>query len=284
MHIHIWNILVIAVTVAAVSLALTFLLFPTFLKSTIGVTASSANDWPKRVLLRYQTRSIQMGYFAINPTFAWVFAWFKLRLDPMFRELPVFLRPMSDIQTALDLGCGNGVAGCALLEWRPNLKIYGIDPNAARVRTAAGVFASRGSATPGRAPDFENPNLPPRVDLVLLLDVIHFMPDEAVTLTLQRIRARLDNGGYLIIRAIISPAGKGSWPWKIAAMRRRMTGSFVCHHSIERIRQMLTATGFDIEMTQPSGGNPELRWFIAKAIRNDAKRAATGQLPTEHGR
>jgi hypothetical protein len=76
-----------------------------------------------------------------------------------------------------------------------------------------------------------------------------------------------------VIRAIIPPSDGGSWPWKFAKMRRAMTGGFACHRPVEKIREMITRAGFEMEKSEISGGNPELVWFIARAIRDNAGEA-----------
>jgi SAM-dependent methyltransferase len=188
----------------------------------------------------------------------------------MFGELPGFLSAMPEIRSVLDIGCGYGVAGCALLEWRDELRIFGIDPNAARARVAGAAFGSRGQAFCGLAPGFETPELPDQFDAVFILDVIHFIPDAAFDLTLRKIRSKMEPGGYLVIRAIIPPADGGSWAWKFAKIQRALTGGRAFHRPVEKVRQMISAAGFDVEKTEMSGGNPEMFWFIAGARRNEA--------------
>ena len=247
-----------------------FLVVPAIVKAGIGVNPRAAKDWRERVLLRYQQLRAQTGFPILSGTFAWVFAWFKLRLDPMFRELPGFLQAMPELRTVLDIGCGYGVAGCALLEWRSELRIFGIDPDAARVRAAGAAFGNRGQAFVGSAPEFEVPGLPDRFDAVFVLDVIHFITDSAFDLTLRKILGRLEPGGFLAIRAIIPPVDGGSWPWRFAKIRRALTGGYACHRPVEKIRAMMTRAGFEVEKTEISGGNREMFWFIARASHGDA--------------
>src|ERR1700733_10271817 len=93
-----------------------------FLHRVLTVSPGMANTWRERVLQRYQELAAQKRL----ATFAWVFAWSKLRLDPMFEELPEILKNVAPLRTALDIGCGFGVAGYALLEWCEGLTIFGI--------------------------------------------------------------------------------------------------------------------------------------------------------------
>ena len=153
------------------------------------------------------------------------------------------------------------------------MKIFGVDPDPGRVRVAGAVFGSRGQTFVRGAPEFEMQGFPDRFDAVFVLDVIHFITDSAVDLTLRKIRGRMEEGRTLVIRAIIPPVGGGSWPWKFAKIRRVMTGGFACHRTVEKIREMISRAGFDVEKSEMSGGNPELVWFIARAGRDNAGEA-----------
>jgi 2-polyprenyl-3-methyl-5-hydroxy-6-metoxy-1,4-benzoquinol methylase len=211
-------------------------------RRAITIRPGQARDWRDRVMLRYQ-KLPQVSQLA---TFAWVFAWFKLRLDPMFRELPEILASAPEFRTALDLGCGFGIPACALLELREGLAICGIDPRPTRVRVASAVFADRGQAIQARAPDFERPQLPEKFDAVFILDMLHYLSDPAMALTLQKVFARLNDGGLLIVRAVIGAT------------------------SADEIQRALTLAGFEVQRSEISGGNPNLRWFIARARHNAA--------------
>jgi SAM-dependent methyltransferase len=197
--------------------------------------------------------------------YAWMFAWFKTRLDSMFRELPEFVKAEPTIRTVLDIGCGYGVAGSALLEWIAEATIYGVDPNPRRVHVAAGAFGERGQVKVGAAPDFTMPVCPEYFDAVLMLDMIHFIPDEALALTLERVHARLKTGGRLIVRSNIPPSGVGSLSWRVAVLNRWISRSYACHRQVDQIREAITAAGFEVIRVEMSGGNPESYWFIATA-------------------
>src|SRR5207249_4782074 len=116
----------------------TVIALPTILRADLRKrqTRGAATGWEDRVRLRYREQE----------TAEWMFAWFKLRLDPMFRELPEFLKSAPPPNTVLDIGCGRGIVGCALLEWFPDSRIHGMDPNPSRVRIATRAFGDRGQA------------------------------------------------------------------------------------------------------------------------------------------
>ena len=253
-----------SILVLLIVLVVVLVVVPALLLGIFGVRVGKAEDWRERVGLRYQGlyrwKNLTAGPRAI---FVWMFALAKMRMDPMFGELPGFIQAHERLETALDIGCGFGVAGCALLEWRPALRIYGVDPNRGRVRVARAVFGDRGEAFEASAPDFVRHGIPDRVDLVLVLDVIHFIPDAGLAVTFERIRGVLNDGGLLIVRAIVPPSGGGSVWWNVARVRRWVTGQKVFHRTPDEIRRTLEATGFEIRDSNISGQNAEMHWFVA---------------------
>jgi SAM-dependent methyltransferase len=239
---------------AVAAVLMVTVIVPWLLRRAFGLRPVRCDDWRQRVALRYE----KLG------THPWMFAWFKTRLDPMFAELPELLKRAPQLETIFDLGCGYGVAGCALLEWLPQARIWGVDPNPRRVRRAAAAFGQRGVARQGGAPQIPFPDVPEKFDVVLVLDVIHYIVDDSdVTRALEQIRAKLNDGGYLFLRANVPPAGQATWYWNWEAMRRSITGAVENHRSVSQVRDAITRAGFDIEFSAISGGNPELHWFIA---------------------
>jgi uncharacterized protein len=249
-HIVIWSLIGGAILIAML------IVVPMLLRSLLGVKVAAPARWQDRVELRYQN----LG------TYVWLFARFKLRLDPMFRELPEFLKGLPQPRVAMDLGCGHGVAGCSLLEWFPGLKLYGMDPNFDRVRAAASALGERARLFKAGAPDFESPILPDQLDAVFALDMVHFLSDADLEITLRRIRARLTDGGSLFLRAPIRPKGFGSFLWNFDKLSRRISGVDAYFRSVEEIRAAIEKAGFRIGRVQMSGENQELYWFIATAL------------------
>jgi SAM-dependent methyltransferase len=241
--------LTVCVLVALVALS------PVLLRVWLGVRVEKASSWRERVELRYQ----RLG------TWTWMFCRFKLRLDPMFQELPELIGDGSQLREVMDLGCGHGIAGCAMLEWFRNVRVYGIEPRSARVAAAREAFAERGVVHEGAAPDFEWEELPQKLDAALALDMMHFLDDAAFGQTLAKIRRRLREGGTLFMRIPMAPSGKGSMAWHVDRMLRGMRKIAATHRSSEKIQKMLAEEEFDVCKVQISGGNPELCWFIARA-------------------
>ncbi len=248
--------IVIGILIGGALLIATLIVVPLLLRSLLGVKVAAPARWQDRVELRYQN----LG------TYVWLFARFKLRLDPMFRELPEFLKGLPQARVAMDLGCGHGVAGCSLLEWFPGLKLYGMDPNFDRIRAAASALGERGRLFKAGAPDFESVGLPDQLDAVFALDMVHFLSDADLEITLRRIRARLTDGGSLLLRAPMRPAGFGSFLWNLDKLFRRISDVIAYFRSVEEIRAAIEKAGFRISRVQMSGENQELYWFIATAL------------------
>jgi SAM-dependent methyltransferase len=247
-------ILCLGVGVALVGIAI---VMPALLRTCLAVKAGSdaAQDWRGRVQLRYQNLR----------TYHWMFVRFKLRRDPMFLELPDLVQAAANVRTILDVGCGYGVAGCAMLEWFPQAAIYAMDPDTARVGVAASAFGERGQVVQAGAPHIVVPGFPPHFDLILMLDVIHYISDAEFKLTLERICDRLDAGGRLVLRAVIPPSGLGSKLWNLEQIRQRIIGLRAYYRTVDQICQRMVETGLKVSCAKCSGGNPESYWFVAQA-------------------
>ncbi len=190
-----------------------------------------------------------------------LFARFKLRLDPMFSELPSLLWK-SDIRTVADIGCGYGVPACWMLERFADATVYGIDPDPGRVSVASRAVGKRGFIAVAGAPDI--PVTPGPVDMATMLDMIHFLDDDQFRLTLIRLSVILGQKGRLIIRATLPPAYPFPWVWWMENLKNRAAG-IQCHYRIfDEIETIVRQAGFDIELSTPSGSKGDLVWFILK--------------------
>jgi len=203
----------------------------------------------KRVLKRY--RHLE-GYPRL-------FARFKILIDPMFPRLAGLLRSP---QVIIDIGTGFGVPATWLLELHPQARLYGIEPNRKRVDVASRVIGNRGNVQVGLAPDI--PDIPGRADTALLLDMIHLLTDDALHLTLKRIKAKLADDGTVIIRATVPHAAGSHWMRRMEEMRIRL-GKGTPHFRMEyAIRDLIDGAGFEVTHTEPSAPGKEEIWFVAK--------------------
>ena len=68
---------------------------------------------------------------------------------------------------------------------------------------ASMTLGTSGSVVKGRAPDL--PPAPEGADGAFMIDMIHFLSDDQLTLTLQRLHGRLAGGAPLTIRVVMMP-------------------------------------------------------------------------------
>lgn len=223
-----------------------FFFLPSFIEGLLPARKGTPED---RVLSRYRDFG---PYHRLFPRF-------KMLLDPMFSELPSLL-PASGIRTVLDVGCGYGVPACWVLERYPGAILCGIDPDPGRIRVASLAVGKRGTVTVARAPDIPAPQWP--VELVIMLDIIHFLDDDQLTLTLRRLSAMLGREGRLIIRVTIPPAYSFPWVWWMENLKNKAAGIRSYYRSADEIEPILLQTGFEIEMSGPSGSKGDMLWFL----------------------
>ncbi|MGB7920483.1 MAG: MMPL family transporter [Desulfobacterales bacterium] len=210
-----------------------------------------------RVLNRYHNMDAYPRFFAR----------FKMRFDPMFLELQEILQSSDGIKTIIDIGCGYGVPSSWLLERFPNARIFGIEPSKKRVRIASLAVGTRGTVLQGYAP--EVPEVPRPAELTTMLDMVHFLNDDALLLTLDRVAERMREDGRLIIRATIRPQRRFAWVWWLENAKLRFSGAPAYYRSAEQLQNMIARSGFRITDTLPSGVHDELVWLIAGAARQE---------------
>jgi SAM-dependent methyltransferase len=152
--------------------------------------------------------------------FAFFFARGKLRGDPVFAAL-LARGLIDDRATVLDLGCGQGLL-CAWLdaarachgrgEWHdawpapPGLRNYrGIDQSAREVARASVALGSRATIERGdiRTADYRS------ADVIVMLDVLHYLDPPNQDRILARVRAALRPAGTLLLRVGDAGAGLG---------------------------------------------------------------------------
>lgn len=195
-----------------------------------------------------------------------MFAMLKLRFDPLFADLARMVRRQKrqeDVNTILDIGCGYGVPACWCLEHFEKAKVFGFDPDPERVRVADIATAERGIMTLGRAPEL--PAIPHDVDIVLLLDMLHYLNDATTSALLHNAFSVLGKDGVLITRFVTTPFGKPSWSWRLEDRRVRAAGRMPHYRSPATFAKQLEKAGFAIETNEVSTTNPELFWIVARA-------------------
>lgn len=180
-------------------------------------------------------------------------------LDPMFPRLAEFVGPEDRV---LDIGCGYGVPGTWLLALHPNIQLRGIEPDRERAQVAGRAWGSRGVVTCAAAPELPPPGEP--VDVVMLLDMAHYLDDPALRETLARIRAELVPGGRLVIRVTV-PSTKG-WAWERCMERIRcvlLRWDPPHFRTTDELTDLLADEGFEADLVEPTASGREETWVRA---------------------
>ena len=205
--------------------------------------------------------SIEDRYGNLEP-YPRLFARFKLRMDPLFAELPALLPENPDLANILDVGCGYGVPACWMARRYPKAFVHGIEPQAEQVRVATLVLGDRGTIVQGAAPDL--PSADVLLDLATLLDMSHYLQDWALEKTLERIHARLMPGGRLIMRSVLPRSTPPHWSWYLEDFKLRFNSVQVCYRDAQTIEAILNRCGFDVLDSRASGSRGDMWWHVAE--------------------
>jgi predicted exporter len=207
-------------------------------------------------------KGVQVRYRNMEP-YPRFFAKFKLQLDPMFQELGEILPPAgTPIDTIIDIGTGYGVPACWLLQRYPDANIYGIEPEPDRVRVANLALGNNGTVIQGLAPQV--PEAPNPADAAFMLDMCHFLDNSAFELTLERLHARLRQGGLFLTRVVLEPRRRMPWSWWLENSKMKIKGTPAYYRSLEVVSELIRQQGFEVQETKYSGKQDELAWVIAK--------------------
>ncbi|MDD5223255.1 MAG: methyltransferase domain-containing protein [bacterium] len=238
----------------AFSLFGTFFLLPPLLRKVLAERPFRAE--PVTAGSPRHHRLVRERYARLTP-YVRLFARFKLKFDPMFPRLADFVPPSGRL---LDVGCGYGVQAAWLLTLRPGLSVVGLDPDPDRARVTRRVAGRRGEIFEGAAPNLPAASAP--FDGVLLVDIIHYLTDEELTLTLRQIRSQLSPGGRLVIRATVPTAKRFTWERKLEIFRTRWHKRACIFRTPAEVMAMLDKTGFRLELSEPTRPGREETWFI----------------------
>lgn len=188
----------------------------------------------------------------------------KLAADPVFRAL---LPRIPAGARVLDVGSGRGQFTLLLAATSPERSATGLDWDAAKVelarRAAHGLDRVTFDVADLRTADLAGPD----VDVVLLLDVLHYLPAAAQDAVLRRVAGRLAPGGTLWVRDADAAAG---WRFRLTALEEALftrlgvnRGAELCFRPMAELVRVLEAEGLTVTTEPMWEGTPFANVLLA---------------------
>ncbi|MDM0023526.1 class I SAM-dependent methyltransferase [Variovorax saccharolyticus] len=222
--------------------------------------------------------------------FAWHFARGKLGRDPVFRGLIERGLIGAQRRRVVDIGCGQGLFASLLatldtMQSRPGAwpAAWGAAPASVRYtgielmpKDVARAQASIGHLRP--APEFVcadmcKAELPPS-DLVVILDVLHYVDLEAQEGVLRRVRGALQPGGRLLLRVGDAASRRGfaisQWVDRTVTRIRGHRVSPTWGRPLDDWTGLLERLGFTVHSIPMSAGTPFANVLLVADIKEAA--------------
>lgn len=200
-----------------------------------------------------------LRHYKLMEPYPRLFARLKIKFDPMFPDLLNFIDSPTII---MDIGCGYGVQSAWLLEIFRSARIYGIDPDPERVRVSSLILGGRGKVFQEKAPRIPETDIKP--DLYLLIDILHYINDNDLKVTLQNIIDNIQENGRLIIRATVPSSKKIPWERYLENLRLKLKRCTPFYRDMKAVCDIIRKAGFEIIETRPAKENREETWIIAQ--------------------
>lgn len=134
------------------------------------------------------------------------YARMKVERDWIYAQLCERIPPGARV---LDLGAGMGLLGLVLEERKQGHAVHGIEWDDRKVAFARRLALS-GSACQVHQGDILKDPWPPS-DIVVLVDVLHYFPEQTQKELLHRIAHHLESGGMLLMRVMDREAKGRAW-------------------------------------------------------------------------
>lgn len=133
----------------------------------------------------------------------------KLRLDPIYRRVDEIVPVEGFI---LDLGCGFGLMSNILARKSLHRRVMGVDFDESKIAIAGRTVPARLETS------FETQDIRhweyPEADTVLLIDVLHYWPEETQASIIEKVGACLPEGGTVVFRDALD---EGKWRHRLTA-------------------------------------------------------------------
>ena len=200
-----------------------------------------------------------MARYRLLPAYTRLFAWFKLRTDPMFSRLDE-LTPKR--HTVLDLGCGYGIPAAWLLACSEHRRMVGMELDEDRAATAKWVLGARGSVRNARVPDEWGPERD--VAAILCLDMVHYLDDTQLATMLSRAKETLAEGGKLIIRATVPANERPSFFRRVEQWRLALKGNKAQFRPLDVLCDAMDGQGLRVILKEPTAEGREEMWVVAE--------------------
>lgn len=180
----------------------------------------------------------------------------KLRYDPIFRTLPRLIPDGTDV---CDVGCGRGLLLAVLAARGHRGTLWGSDWDEARLATARHLSGERGDVQLARADARSAPI--PDADVLVLVDLLHYLAPPEQDAVLEAALRRLRPGGRLLLRDMDVSPGAG-WRGGLHRVQERLTtalgvnrGERVAPPDLDAIQAHLAGRGFSVRSQRIAG------WF-----------------------
>jgi SAM-dependent methyltransferase len=185
--------------------------------TSLSVKPSSVPDLPAyrrllRRIIRAYDSTIVRAYCVVR---------FQIINLNMLHILSLCLRGKSRV---LEVGCGFGLFGCYFAARDSRVHWYGLDLNQGRIDMARRAAARLGlpNATFAVADARETLALEDKFDAVVMMDLLHHIPDHSKLHLLDAVLAHLAPGGVLIIKDVTRrPRWKMAFTWLLDVLMTR---------------------------------------------------------------
>jgi len=219
----------------------TFAILPHFL-SRLFASGSDPNR-PVRPGSKVHMKLVARRFNHLEPYYR-LFAWFKIRMDPMFPRLSDFVKPN---QTLIDVGCGIGVPAVWLLALYPDLRFIACEPKPERARVAARVLGDSANVLQLSAHDLHGEN--DQAHAALLLDMLHYLSENDFKALLTKLKGMLSDPYQLIIRVTLLREKFAFQRW-LETTKMKFKNIHPYFRTEEEIIRALNRAGFSVDLVE----------------------------------